>query len=93
MSERFIQDMQNELAAARSHYPPINTIHEGYAIILEEMDEFWYQVKKRPNARDPHLLYHELIQIAAMCMRTADDCRLTDESMGSRYMDEGDLGA
>ena len=30
-----------ELSAARAKHPPQKSLHEGYAVLLEEVDEFW----------------------------------------------------
>ncbi len=68
--EMFFCDVMNELRKARKHHPPIFSIHEGYAIILEEVDELWDQVRKRTSKRDLDNVYKELIQIAAMTART-----------------------
>lgn len=45
--------------------------HEGYAVLLEEVDELWDEVKKNPR-KDPACIARrrtEAIQIAAMAMR------------------------
>lgn len=73
-SLRFADDVAHELHRARSMWPPINSVHEGYAVILEELDEFWEEVKKKPSARGQGEMYMELVQIAAMAQRTALDC-------------------
>lgn len=68
--------VRRELASAREGHNPINSLHEGYAVILEEMDEVWDEIKKKRSQRDPAKLLAELVQIAAMCQRTAEDCAL-----------------
>jgi glycyl-tRNA synthetase beta subunit len=30
-----------------------NSLHEAYAVLLEEVDEFWDEVKKKPRKRCP----------------------------------------
>lgn len=62
-----------ELDRARANHKPINSAHEGYAVILEELDEFWDEVKKKRELRDGRRMYEELVQIAAMAQRTAED--------------------
>lgn len=69
----FAEQVQNEIALARKKHKPINSLHEGYSVILEEMDEFWDEVKKKASERDLEHAYEELIQIAAMAQRTAED--------------------
>jgi hypothetical protein len=65
-----------EFIRASSMFPPIHSPHEGLAVIEEEFEEFKQEVWKfnlnkgrdtRPNMRT------ELIQLAAMCLRTIHD--------------------
>lgn len=72
----FATDVALELATAKAKHPPINSAHEGYAVILEELHEFWLEVMKRKSQRDPKAMKLELIQVAAMAQRTAEDLRL-----------------
>lgn len=55
----------------------MNGPHEAYAVLLEEMDEYWDEVKKyNPNkpGRDTRPRQREeLIQIAAMAIRAIYD--------------------
>jgi hypothetical protein len=64
-----------ELAKARAKFPPINSAHEGYGVIMEEICEFFDEV--RDDRRGPQMLA-ELVQIAAMAQRCAEDLGLTD---------------
>jgi NTP pyrophosphatase (non-canonical NTP hydrolase) len=79
---QFAKDVREELARARGlanegkPFPPIKSLHEGYSIILEEVDEFWDEVKKKAKSRSKEALYKELIQISAMAQRTAEDLNL-----------------
>lgn len=43
--------------------------HEGYAVILEELDELWQEVKKNQRNYDIPAQRKEAIQCAAMCIR------------------------
>jgi hypothetical protein len=51
--------------------------HEGWAVLLEEVDELWEEVKKKPAKRDPVHMYGELVQVAAMAQRMAEDIVLS----------------
>lgn len=62
-----------ELEFAREHFPPMHSEHEGYAIILEELDELWDEIKKSPKKRDKEALRKEAIQVAAMAIKFVDD--------------------
>lgn len=73
MKNSFSELLKNELVKARIKNPPINSVHEGYSIILEEVDEFWDWVKMKKKLRDPNEMLTELVQIAAMAQRTAED--------------------
>ena len=68
--------LADELARARQGHPGINSHHEGYAVILEEVEEYWQEVKKKSSQRNPSYMLDELVQIAAMCQRTAEDLGL-----------------
>jgi NTP pyrophosphatase (non-canonical NTP hydrolase) len=62
-----------ELKRARKMHGPVNSIHEGYAVILEELDEVWDEVKKKTKERDLNHLFKELIQVSAMAQKMAED--------------------
>jgi hypothetical protein len=59
-----------ELARAAAKHPQFNSRHEGYAVLLEEVDELWDDVKadRQAPAMD------EAVQVAAMAIRFLTDC-------------------
>lgn len=68
-----------ELGRARAKHPGrINSVHLGYAVLLEELEEFWTEVKKQRAERDPRFLLAELTQVAAMAQRVAEDTGLLE---------------
>lgn len=72
-----IFELYNEVVRAASLHPPMHSGHEGYATILEELDELWEVVKAHDTslARGP-LARKEALQIAAMGLRyIIDVCR------------------
>lgn len=77
----FLADLRTEYNKAKTnHKRDFNSPHEGYGVILEEMDELWEEVKRNPSKMsDPQKLfwkksmYEEAIQIAAMAMRYATE--------------------
>lgn len=72
--QRLVAD---ELTSARKKHPgKQNSFHEGYGVLLEEVDEFWDEVKKRSSKRIPAKVLAELVQVAAMAQRTAEDLGL-----------------
>lgn len=74
----FLHQVALEVERARVKHAPLNSLHEGYAVLLEEVDEFWAMVKMQTKDRDPAEMLTELIQIAAMAERIAEDCQLID---------------
>jgi hypothetical protein len=59
-----------ELEKAIKKFPqPLKSPHEGYAVILEELDELWEHVKRDTARGRPAL--DEAVQIAAMAFRYA----------------------
>ena len=66
-----INELSSELLRASKKHAPINSAHEGYAVILEELDELWDEIKKQKPATD--LIYKEALQVAAMALRLIHD--------------------
>jgi NTP pyrophosphatase (non-canonical NTP hydrolase) len=64
----------SEFNRASSLYPRFNTAHEGYAVLLEEVEELWDEIKKSPKKRDLNKIREEAIQVAAMALRFLHDC-------------------
>jgi hypothetical protein len=58
-----------ELWKAQDKHPKFNSAHEGYAVILEELDELKAEVWKRPKKRDINKMRKEAVQVAAMATR------------------------
>lgn len=75
---RAIEDSIGELMVATQNYGPMASPHEGYAILLEEVDELWDEVKKSPKKRDPKAMRKEAVQVAAMALRFLVDCTDAD---------------
>lgn len=60
-----------ECINAMGDWPPFNSAHEGYAVLLEEIDELWDHVKTKQNNRNIEDMRREAIQVAAMALRFA----------------------
>jgi glutamyl-tRNA reductase len=71
-----LSEIHEELASAQEMHEPMNSLHEAYAVILEEVEEFWEQVRMKSGCRDLQQVKRELIQIAAMACRTILDMKL-----------------
>lgn len=78
----FLEMVAEELAKAQSQHAPLNSAHEAYAVILEELDEFKAEVWKKREKRDRANMLKELVQVAAMCARTAQDLGLVNDLEG-----------
>jgi hypothetical protein len=63
-----------ELGRAVIKHKPFNSLHEGYGVIMEEVCEFFDEVRAwQPDTRDYTKARKELIQVAAMALRTILD--------------------
>lgn len=63
-----------ELEIATRRYGKFASPHEGYGLLLEEVDELWDEVKKKPAKRSKSLMRNEACQVAAMAIRFMTDC-------------------
>ena len=78
--DRAMQQVLIELRTATEKFGGFASYHEGYAVILEEMDELWCEVKCRQVNRVA--LRVEVTQIAAMAIRFLVDL-IPDDLGGS----------
>jgi hypothetical protein len=62
-----------EVASAKESWPPFNSAHEGFAVLLEEVDELKAHVWTNQKRRDLDAMYAEAIQVAAMAIRFASE--------------------
>lgn len=75
------RDMLAELERARRRFGVFNSAHEGYAVVLEELEELWEAVrayrKEGPGFVAAGLrkrIGEEAIQVGAMALRLLSDC-------------------
>ena len=63
------QSILAEFKKAESKFPEFRSEHEGYGVLLEEVDELWYEIKnnKRPGAEER--MKEEAAQVAAMALK------------------------
>lgn len=68
---RAVLDILAEYHRATSQHARFNSAHEGFAVIDEERDELWDEVKTNPkkNALRGLRMREEAIQLAAMALR------------------------
>jgi hypothetical protein len=66
-----------EVIRAGRMFPAMHSPHEAEAVIREEFDEYWDEVKKhntsKPDRDTRPRQREELIQLAAMCLRAILD--------------------
>jgi hypothetical protein len=68
-------DALMELVSAQAAFPPMHSMHEGYAILKEEVDELWEAVRVNPGphpvSKENHRAFvrMEAVQVAAMALR------------------------
>lgn len=74
--------VSDEVQRAQSIYGAFASAHEGYAVLLEEMDELKDEVWKSPSKRDYGAMAREACQVAAMAVR------LMIEIAGPQVVDE-----
>lgn len=65
-----------ELKRATANYGPMHSEHEAYAIIKEEIEELWDEIKKKPSQRSKDKMREEAVQTMAMLARFIIDCDL-----------------
>jgi hypothetical protein len=69
-----LREIEAEYERAVSLHPTHHSLHESLGIIWEEFEEFKVEVfKKEPDRSNTR---RELLQVAAMCIRTAVDAKL-----------------
>lgn len=76
-----IKNVETEIQKAESNYGNFNSTHEAYAVLKEEVDELWDIIKKNTERTygtaewKTKALVPELIQIAAIAIRTANELK------------------
>lgn len=67
------QDVVAEVDRAVQKHGNYSSPHEAYGVLLEEVDEFFDEVKKQKADVSKENMRTELIQIAAVCVRAVHD--------------------
>lgn len=77
-----IDDVHIEVSKATANWPLFNSAHEGFAVLLEEVDELKEHVWTNQKRRDLDKMRSEAIQVAAMAIRFANE--VCDEGTGRK---------
>jgi len=62
-----VKEVLEELGRARAKFQPFPSEHHGYAVLLEEVDELWEEVRSKDAT--PENVRAEAVQVAAMGLR------------------------
>jgi len=89
--EEVLAQVGGEVASAEAKWPAMNSAHEAYAVLAEEMDELWSHVKTNQKRRDLPEMRHEAIQVAAMAVRFVRE--ICDGERGAEMTDIATLSA
>lgn len=68
-----LETIRDEVLWAESKFAPMNSAHEAYAVLYEEVDELWDHVKTNQKRRDIAAMRQEAVQVAAMAIRFIRD--------------------
>lgn len=66
-----VREVLAELDRATALHGSFHSSHEGYAVMLEEFEELWNEIK----ANDPVKARKECVQVAAMAIRYLMDIK------------------
>lgn len=70
-----VTQVVRELDRARQVHPEaFHSTHEGYAVLLEELDELWEEIRRKQPV--PARVREEAVQVAAMALKFLIDCCL-----------------
>lgn len=62
-----------EICLSKDKHKPFNSSHEGYGVLLEELDEVWEEIKESKSYTLSKEAKQELIQVAAVAMRMINE--------------------
>lgn len=77
-SRRILQAIQEEAEHATKQFGSFNSAHEAYAVMWEEVEEFWEWVRCKRAERDPKKMARELVQIAACAVKAIESLKLVE---------------
>lgn len=69
IGNQLAEQIDDELSRAKAHGLEFASLHEAYAVMLEELDEIWDITRLKRRDRHAETLKHELVQLAAMAIK------------------------
>jgi len=69
MYKTYLDRIEAETKRAVALHGEFSSLHEAYAVMLEELDEIWEIVREKRENRSSVELETEFIQLAAMCYK------------------------
>lgn len=71
--QKILQQVEAEFRRKTAKNDALHSCHEGWALIYEEVDELWEEVRKKKKLHDPTLMENECKQIATLAVRFMHD--------------------
>lgn len=75
--DELLEQLNQHILNAQAKHKPYNSHHEAYAVIYEELCEYFDQVRLWPKTHDPQQMRIELMHIATTALRTIIDLELS----------------
>lgn len=63
-----LADIKREYEKAHYENGPLNSLHEGYGLLIEEVQELFDEIRLQPKKRHPSNIRHEAAQVAAVAL-------------------------
>lgn len=67
--DNVLNEIVREYKSASLKYPEFHSTHEGYAVLKEELDELWDEVRTNKGLNGTNSMRMECIQVAAMAIK------------------------
>ena len=69
--DKVLVEIRDEVYAMTREHGDFRSLHEGYAVVLEELEELWDEVKRPAESRDLGRLRAEALNVAASAAKFA----------------------
>lgn len=84
--ENVMQRIKTELMLTDAQKPKFYSTHEGYAVLKEEVDELWDEIKTSKGFDRANLfMVNEAVQIAAMAIKFIENLYNNNECVFDKY--------